>query len=792
MAVLLRGLEGCLRPWMRVISSSGDDETQAKRKKILSVVYFFSLALVVVFSRSIASFNNIYIPVSAGICFATAASGLVFLIVAKRAPDELVSTTTYGLLAAIIVADFVTAHQKTFRFWPMSILLLDTLLLCHMGRSTAGRVLVVLTVWLLVDAVEAAFRVGLYDLPGSVPKDDLRQLLVCDTPPCRVGVFNSFGYFFMATFVFFLDFYLTRGFAEKVFVENRKMLAAISMANTIALSLAAFDLTEAEHNLGKVGDDFPNEMRDALHDILKNLRMYRPYLPDALFDSLHRKSHESIPRRAPPGMDCGTVAIAFTDIKGSTAIWEECPEGMKKALRIHNSVMRDCIDRCEGYEVKTIGDAFMVAFQSALDACRFGLSVQVGLASSQWPQDILELPQCCAVVDDLDWDETGHMWGLLVRVGVHCGPVTHEVNAITGRCDYFGQTVNKAARIEGTCIEGAVAVSEEVLCEVKVMDFPPTDILCNTVVIPLGAVALKGVSSESQLSILLPNSLRGRAAYVRQSLRQRVQSDEKEEDCDCNESVESLLVRSVLSAPATRTLAIPSATVAHIEISLSDVNDARLSTAIGDELARVVMCLERCNGSIVAVVGAAVTAGWNTSTRCLSHFENAVHALRLLRMGSHRHHIGLSSGAVESGSIGTAEQQFLTVVGAPVHLSALLAMAAEEAATTAVYAAVGDVGRHTSLLRPIFRGRLGRGVLTLFEVNIDVPNTWCWSAEYWHAFESCDFTRILSRAREDGDRVLQRVLLTMLAGKALVQLGAPEDDLPQDMTCAAPHSPNWK
>ena len=59
----------------------------------------------------------------------------------------------------------------------------------------------------------------------------------------------------------------------------------------------------------------------------------------------------------------GNVTVVFTDIESSTDLHEKCPEAMMQALKIHNSLLRELIKLCGGYEVKTVGDAFIVAFQ---------------------------------------------------------------------------------------------------------------------------------------------------------------------------------------------------------------------------------------------------------------------------------------------------------------------------------------------------------------------------------------------------------------------------------------------
>ena len=57
----------------------------------------------------------------------------------------------------------------------------------------------------------------------------------------------------------------------------------------------------------------------------------------------------------------GIVTLVFTDIEGSTVLWEHLGKAFKPVLDLHNQIFREAIAEFGGYEVKTEGDAFMVA-----------------------------------------------------------------------------------------------------------------------------------------------------------------------------------------------------------------------------------------------------------------------------------------------------------------------------------------------------------------------------------------------------------------------------------------------
>ncbi len=81
----------------------------------------------------------------------------------------------------------------------------------------------------------------------------------------------------------------------------------------------------------------------------------------------------------------GTVTMLFSDIEGSTHLWEESPEAMASALKRHDALLRSAIEGSGGYVFKTVGDAFCAVFQRAKDAVRAAESAQRSLICESWP-----------------------------------------------------------------------------------------------------------------------------------------------------------------------------------------------------------------------------------------------------------------------------------------------------------------------------------------------------------------------------------------------------------------------
>ena len=123
----------------------------------------------------------------------------------------------------------------------------------------------------------------------------------------------------------------------------------------------------------------------------------------------------------------------FTDIEGSTRLWEEFPEAMRVALARHDLLLRQAIEGAGGEVFKTVGDAFCAAFAAADGALGAAVAAQRALAGERW--EGLGRP-------------------LKVRMAVHAGTAERRGG------DYFGQALNRIARLMKAAHGGQVLLSE--------------------------------------------------------------------------------------------------------------------------------------------------------------------------------------------------------------------------------------------------------------------------------------------------------------------------------------------
>jgi len=99
-----------------------------------------------------------------------------------------------------------------------------------------------------------------------------------------------------------------------------------------------------------------------------------------------------------PGVEpTGTVTLVFTDIQGSTLLWEKCGQAMELSLSAHEHALRELLRVHRGYEVKTEGDAFMVAFGSVIDAVLWTVNTQRVLCAIKWPAELQQADSAAVV-----------------------------------------------------------------------------------------------------------------------------------------------------------------------------------------------------------------------------------------------------------------------------------------------------------------------------------------------------------------------------------------------------------
>ncbi|MBA3468022.1 MAG: tetratricopeptide repeat protein [Herpetosiphonaceae bacterium] len=134
-----------------------------------------------------------------------------------------------------------------------------------------------------------------------------------------------------------------------------------------------------------------------------------------------------------------TITFLFTDIEGSTKLWEQFPSAMQVALASHDTILRAAITAQQGHIFKTIGDAFCGAFSSPIQAVAAMVAAQTQLVAAEWPE----------------------VGSLRVRMALHSGSVEMRDG------DYFGPPLNRVARLLAAANGGQMLVSQVVAANLQ-------------------------------------------------------------------------------------------------------------------------------------------------------------------------------------------------------------------------------------------------------------------------------------------------------------------------------------
>lgn len=133
----------------------------------------------------------------------------------------------------------------------------------------------------------------------------------------------------------------------------------------------------------------------------------------------------------------GTVTFLFTDIQGSTRLWQDKPQAMAVAHARHNTILREAIQANHGYILEIVGDSYSAAFHNALDGLRAALAAQRALLSEPW----------------------GEIGALRVRMGMHTG--TAQISDDGAETKYDGYTtLASTQRVMSSAYGGQVLLTQ--------------------------------------------------------------------------------------------------------------------------------------------------------------------------------------------------------------------------------------------------------------------------------------------------------------------------------------------
>ena len=142
-----------------------------------------------------------------------------------------------------------------------------------------------------------------------------------------------------------------------------------------------------------------------------------------------------------PGDDVeiDSITIMFTDLKGSTALYDRIGDPQAYVLvREHFEILGNAVRECNGSIVKMIGDAIMAVFSDPADGFRCGVRIHADIQS---------------------YNQNSNKDNLTVKLGLHTGRCISVT--LNGKLDYYGAAANMAARLQGQSHGGDIVLSEQ-------------------------------------------------------------------------------------------------------------------------------------------------------------------------------------------------------------------------------------------------------------------------------------------------------------------------------------------
>jgi predicted ATPase/class 3 adenylate cyclase len=232
------------------------------------------------------------------------------------------------------------------------------------------------------------------------------------------------------------------------------------------------------------------------------------------------------------------TTFLFTDIEGSTRLWEREPERMRLALARHDAVCQAAVQAHQGRIVKGTGDGIHAVFDDPLPGVLAALQLQL----------------------DLEHHGPGDPLALRVRCGLHGGPVEHRDG------DFFGSVVNRAARVMSVAHGGQTLLSQSVADRVAGR-LPPGVSLAD-----LGPVRLRDLSAPERVHQLQHPRLRVQFPPLR-SLESTPNNLAQQLDSFIGRDTERAEVKALLARGRLLTL-----------LGMGGIGKSRLSVQLGAEL----------------------------------------------------------------------------------------------------------------------------------------------------------------------------------------------------------------
>ena len=306
------------------------------RRALFIVVSLFSIAAAPVIGRVYSPSDSYVLSIWLSVNTCLACYTLFRLVTGRSFGDGWVIALIYAIAFGLFCSDIILRGVGRIT-WPIFVCLIDALLVAGVPTMVTSVLVAAVVFYLLLMYAETVLRMGVLDFPGSISqslrREELSQMLDCDTVPCPRNAADTLGDSMTPLIVFVLDYIVTRGFSVSMVNSQKRLEKTIDVMQHIADLLANYDIETVSEVLDERQSSLPPKVCATLRTLERNLRLYKPYLPQSCFQDDFRGEEEKQDGTEKDSGSASTATVSSSS-SASTPLNVPVPAASVRQLRL--------------------------------------------------------------------------------------------------------------------------------------------------------------------------------------------------------------------------------------------------------------------------------------------------------------------------------------------------------------------------------------------------------------------------------------------------------------------------
>ena len=306
------------------------------RRALFIVVSLFAMAAAPVIGRVYSPSDSYVLSIwlSVNSCFSCFT--FLRLVTGRSFGDGWVIALLYANALGLFASDVILRGVGRIT-WPIFVCVIDALLVAGVPTMVTSVLVAAVVFYLLLMYAETVLRMGVLDFPGSISqslrREELSQMLDCDTVPCPRNAADTLGDSMTPLIVFVLDYIVTRGFSVSMVNSQKRLEKTIDVMQHIADLLANYDIETVSEVLDERQSSLPPKVCATLRTLERNLRLYKPYLPQSCFQDDFRGEEEKQDGTEKDSGSASTATVSSSS-SASTPLNVPVPAASVRQLRL--------------------------------------------------------------------------------------------------------------------------------------------------------------------------------------------------------------------------------------------------------------------------------------------------------------------------------------------------------------------------------------------------------------------------------------------------------------------------